>query len=38
MAMTNGKLVEILSGLEAGSTVYYRYAESLSYDFFSLRK
>lgn len=38
MAITNGKLVEILSGLEAGSTVYCRCAESLSYDFFSLRK
>jgi hypothetical protein len=35
--ISDGTLVEILSGLEPGATVYYRYADTMNYNFFSLR-
>ena len=33
--ISDGILVEIVSGLEEGSTVWYRYADTMNYSFFS---
>jgi hypothetical protein len=32
---SDGIIVEILSGLKNGDSVFYRYADTLIYDFFS---
>ena len=33
--ISDGTLVEILSGLEPGDTVWYRCADTMNYNFFS---